>query len=102
MDGNVIASNHMYAFATGCIPFIISRGKCWFTQFCIPYVHYIPIQYDLSDLIEKIEWVEKNDEEAKKIAEKARDFSRYYFSSDFQKNYIQETINDFCREKKSD
>jgi len=95
VDGNVIASNHMYAFATGCIPFMISNGKCWFTKYCIPYVHYIPIKYDLSDLIEKIEWVENNDEQAKIIAQNARDFSNIYFSTEFQKKYIKESINMF-------
>jgi hypothetical protein len=60
----------MYGFASGSVPFMISKAKCWFSEFIIPFVHYIPIKYDLSDLIEKIEWVNENDGLAKKIAEK--------------------------------
>ena len=93
IDGNVIASNHMWGFATGCVPFIISNAKCWFSEFLIPYVNYIPIQYDLSDLKEKIEWVINNDSEAEKIAENALKFSRDVFSSEFQKKYLMNKIN---------
>ena len=92
VDGNVIASNHMYGFASGSVPFIISKAKCWFTDFIIPFVHYIPIKYDLSDLIEKIEWVNENDELAKKIAENAYEFSRTHFSPEYQKQYIKTQI----------
>jgi hypothetical protein len=92
VDGNVIASNHMYGFASGSVPFIISKAKCWFTDFIIPFVHYIPIKYDLSDLIEKIEWVNENDELAKKIAENAYEFSRTHFSPEYQKRYIKNQI----------
>jgi len=94
IDGNVIASNHMWGFATGCVPFIISNAKCWFSEFLIPHVNYIPIQYDLSNLKEKIEWVINNDSEAEKIAENALKFSREVFSSEFQKKYLMNKINE--------
>lgn len=101
VDGNVIASNHMYGFATGCIPFVISNGTCWYSHLATPYVHYIPINYDLSNLIEQIEWVKNNDSEAKKIAENAYKFAETYFSSEYQKKYLKESIEKIVfREKK--
>jgi hypothetical protein len=93
IDGNCIASNHMWGFASGGVPFIISNAKCWFIDFLTPFVNYIPIQYDLSDLKEKIDWVINNDSEAEQIAKNALQFSRDYFSSDFQKKYLIEKIN---------
>jgi glycosyltransferase involved in cell wall biosynthesis len=95
VDGNCIASNHMWGFASGGVPFIISNAKCWFSEFLIPFVNYIPIQYDLSDLKEKIEWVVHNDSEAEKIAQNALQFSREVFSSEFQKKYVMNKINQF-------
>jgi hypothetical protein len=95
VDGNVIASNHMYAFASGSVPMFISKAKCWFTDLLLPFVHYIPIQYDLSDLIEKLEWVNENDELAKKIAENAYKFSMTYFSPEYQKQYMKIQIQGF-------
>ena len=47
----------------------------WFYPGLKPYVHYIPVQGDLSDLIEKIHWAKTHDEEAKEIAENARQFA---------------------------
>lgn len=97
VDGNVIASNHMWGFASGCIPFLVSNGKCWFTEFAIPFVHYIPINHDLSNLIEQIEWVKNNDAQAKQIAKNALEFSRTHFTSDFQKKYIKDKLEYYTR-----
>ena len=97
VDGNVIASNHMWGFASGCVPFLISNGKCWFSSFIKPYVHYIPVNYDLSNLIEQIEYIKNNDAMAEKIAKNALQFSKEYFSSDYQKKYLVENINKFTR-----
>jgi len=48
----------------------------------------------LSDLREKIEWVIDNDSEARKIAESAWLFSRTVFSSEFQKQYLKDRIDE--------
>lgn len=97
VDGNCIASNHMWGFATGCIPFIISNSTCWFLHLAIPYVHYIPIQHDLSNLKKEIEWVKSHDREAEQIARNAYEFARFIFSSDFQKFYIEEELKQYIR-----
>lgn len=33
-----------------------------------PWVHYVPIKSDFSDLLEKVEWLRNNDDKAKEIA----------------------------------
>lgn len=96
VDGNCIASNHMYGFATGCVPFMISNAICWFSHLIKPYEHYIPIKYDLSNLIEQIEWVKNNDEKAKIIAENAYKFAETYFSNEYQQKYVKDRIDNFC------
>lgn len=40
-----------------------------------PFVHYIPVREDLSDLCEKLDWAENNYDEAKKIAKNAQEFA---------------------------
>lgn len=92
VDGNVIASNHMWAFSTGCVVFMITKSKCWFSDFLIPGMHFVEIKYDMSDLLEKVEWVRNNDREAKRIALNGLDFCELVFSSDFQKKYLEQTI----------
>jgi hypothetical protein len=55
-------------------------------------VHYVPIQYDLSDLKEKIEWLRSNDEEARKIAENSTRFALTILSPEFQRGYLHEEV----------
>jgi beta-1,4-mannosyl-glycoprotein beta-1,4-N-acetylglucosaminyltransferase len=93
VDGNCIASNHMYGFSIGSIPFLISNSICWFSNLIIPYKHYIPVNYDLSNLIEQIEWVQNNDSYAKIIANNALLFAETYFSSEYQKQYIKDKLD---------
>jgi len=92
IDGNVIASSHMWAFASGAIPMMVSNAKCWFTPFLIPFVNYIPIKYDLTDLQEKIMWVLNHDTEAETIAKNAIYFAKTIFSAEFQREYLMEEI----------
>ena len=45
-----------------------------------PYVHFIPVKLDLSDLIKKIDWIIKNPEAADAIAQNAFNFAMENFS----------------------
>lgn len=92
IDGHKIASNHQWIFATGAVPLMISNKYFWFVSELEPFVNYIPIKYDLSDLEEKIDWLTSHDEEARKIGENARLMAERVFSSEYQKNYIQKEL----------
>lgn len=50
----------------------------WFYRDLKPYIHYIPVQADLSDLIEKFEWAKAHDAECKIIAQKAAQFAQEF------------------------
>lgn len=94
IDGTGIASNHQWIFGSGSVPIMITHpaNNWWFKKYLIPMKHYVPINYDLSDLEEKIEWLIKNDDEAKQIAINALKFSEEFFTSEFQKNYIKDEL----------
>ncbi len=47
----------------------------WFYSAIKPYVHYVPIQNDMSDLVEKIHWAQKHDEEMIQISKRAQEFA---------------------------
>jgi hypothetical protein len=68
-------------------------NEYWFKKYLVPMVHYVPIQYDLSDLHEKLQWLVDHDNEAKKIAENAMKFSKTVFSSEFQKAYVKSEVD---------
>lgn len=52
--------------------------KEYFMEYLQEWVHYIPVQRDLSDVVEKTQWCLQNYEDACKIAENA-----YIFASEF-------------------
>ena len=57
--------------------FIIERNDVeYFMKDLKPFVHYIPVRYDLSDLDEKYRWAEENYEEAQKIAQNALEYAK--------------------------
>ena len=53
--------------------------KCFFEKDLEPWVHYIPVAYDFSDIIDKIKWAQSNELECKKIIENTLNFSRKTF-----------------------
>lgn len=54
--------------------------KCFFEKNLDPWVHYIPVAYDFSDIIEKIKWAKSNEKECKQIIYNALKFARSTFS----------------------
>ncbi|KAL9188265.1 hypothetical protein ACHAXT_006643 [Thalassiosira profunda] len=55
----------------------VTPTKDYFHQLLEPWVHYIPVKTDLSDLREKYEWAEEHPDEARKIAEAGTEFARW-------------------------
>jgi hypothetical protein len=53
----------------------------WYNDFK-PYVHYIPLSYDGSDLLEKIQWAREHDAEVQQIVANARAFAEESFTDE--------------------
>ena len=94
LDGNCIASAHQWVFASGSVPVMVTHpdNDYWFKKYLKPGFHYVSVQYDLSDLKEKIEWLVNNDAEAKQIANNAMEFAKTILSSEFQHGYLMKEI----------
>ena len=53
------------------------KGMLWISSLVSnTWIHFIPIQTDLSNLCEKVEWVKNNEEKSYQIGESARSFIR--------------------------
>lgn len=78
IDGNSCAYSRAYwqMFSNCVILKQSSNNIQWFYRPLLPFVHYIPIKEDMSDLPERIDWALKNDAEAQKISLQAQDFAR--------------------------
>ena len=63
------------------VPIVIeSKFTPMYTGSWVPYVHYIPVKNDQSDLIEKIDWLKNNDEEARKIGANGKSLYKKLYS----------------------
>jgi hypothetical protein len=95
IDGNCIASAHQWVFASGSVPVMVTHpgNNYWLLKYLKPMVHYVPVNYDLSDLHQKLEWLVQNDAEAKQIAINAMEIARTVLSAEFQQEYLLEEIN---------
>ena len=61
----------------------------YFHQYLEPYIHYIPVKNDLSDLLTQIEWMKENEEKCLQIANNAFNFA----VNNFTRQKICERIN---------
>jgi Glycosyl transferase family 90 len=77
IDGTVAAYRFPYLLAGGSTVF--KQESTFYEHFyrhLKANVHYVPIKRDLSDLVDKIRWAQKNDEKALSIMESGRQFAQ--------------------------
>ncbi len=76
IDGNTLAwSSTFIRLLMGCCilkPESPGRYRLWYSDRFKPWVHYVPVQADLSDLVSKIEWCRANLRDAARIADAGR------------------------------
>ncbi len=76
IQGNGFSARLKFLLHSGRLLFLQERKWKTFYHFkLIPFVHYIPVAEDFSDLREKLNWAILNEEEADKIAENAKIFA---------------------------
>ncbi|CAL8324106.1 unnamed protein product [Gadus morhua 'NCC'] len=69
VDGTVAAYRFPYLMLGNSL--VLKQRSPYYEHFYVhlrPGVHYVPVQRDLSDLVEKIKWAKSNDAEVKEIA----------------------------------
>lgn len=83
IDGNSVSWTRLpFIMIGGAVPLRPeSEFKQWFHGDIKPYVHYVPIKDDLSDLVEQIEWLRQNDDKAREIQENGLAFAKKHFKS---------------------
>lgn len=69
-----------------------SEYQVWYSAMLKPYVHYVPVKADLSDLLDKIKWCKNNDDKCRTIAENALEFYKSYLTKDGMLDYMQNLL----------
>ncbi len=94
IDGSVTAFRLSAELAFGSVILKVdSKYKIWYLHLLEPWVHYIPIKSDLSDLKEKIHWCKSNQSACEEIASNARKFYFQHISKQSMMDYVQQTLN---------
>ena len=91
LPGNDVSSQFLWALAGNTVPFHPypffyetywydgGEGTCGLE----PWVHFIPIQHDASDLSEKYEWCLSHQDECKNIIQSGKKHAKRHLSDDF-------------------
>lgn len=89
LDGHASAWTAFYwkCYSKSVVFKVQSHWRQWFYKDLKPWIHYIPILPDLSDLHAKLEWAKLNDDICKKIAENGRELMATLNWEDNLQNY---------------
>ena len=85
IEGNDCASNFPWALLSNCCPLHNYPFTCEsyiFGQGLEPYVHFIPINNDGSDLLEKYYWCLNNMDKCEKISNNGKKYMEPYLRDD--------------------
>jgi hypothetical protein len=99
VDGHVNAFRLSLELSMGSVVILAdSKYRIWYRRYLVPYVHYVPVKEDLSNLFEQIKWCRDNDKKCEEIAMNAKNFHDTYLSKNGILDYLQYL---FFRIKKS-
>jgi hypothetical protein len=74
----------------------------WYSNELIPYKHYVPIQRNLENLIEQVEWCKENDDKCKKISENAEKLHKKIFNKPHILKYFNSKLKEIAVVRSSD
>lgn len=80
VEGNDVATNLKWALASNSVVFmpIPTRESFILESKLVPWIHFVPLKYDLSDLEAKVDFCESAVSHCKKIAAASRNFMRMF------------------------
>ncbi len=79
----------------------VSPSKQWWYKLLVPYVHYIPVATDLSDVFSQIEWAKANDEACQIISKNGRELVLDVLSEDRIYQYIYHLLVAYAQKQKA-
>ena len=103
VEGHVAAYRLGAELGLGSVVIIVEgEFKLWFQRFLKDGVHYVGVKQDLSNLVEKIEWLQRNDSHAKKIAREGKNFFEKYLCKNGILDYMQNTLVELTKKTSID
>ena len=91
LEGNDASTGLKWMLGSNSVVFMPPPTALTFAMesMLVPYVHYVPVKRDGSDLLSQLEWAKKNDEKCRWISEQATKYIENLWTSDqAQKDWI--------------
>lgn len=89
LDGNIAAWERVAQILTsGSVLLLQYHFSQYFYHGMKPFVHYVPLKEDISDVFEKYEWLQENPVLAQKIAENGQKFADECLTSSALEKYF--------------
>lgn len=82
----------------GCLFHHETSFQDWFYDDLKPWVHYIPVQWDLSDLHDRYLWAEDHPQECQAISERATEFAKHLLSGSYMSQLWNDLFGDYLGE----
>jgi hypothetical protein len=93
IDGHVTAYRLSLELSMGSTLLLVnSPWEIWYSYLLQPYIHYVPVAEDLSDLIDQIKWCRDHDSECAQIARNALIFYKTYLTKESILDFMQQTL----------
>jgi len=86
------ARTKILMFSGRCLFIADRKWKEYWYDYLVPYLHYIPVKEDLSDLSMQLDWAESHPEEVEKIVKNAREFALKYLTREAAIRYFEDVI----------
>ncbi|WGV16062.1 FkbM family methyltransferase [Fuscovulum ytuae] len=80
VEGNDVATNLKWILASNSIPIMPKPTiDSWLMESLLePYVHYVPVNRDFSNLPEVLDWCRDHDEDCRQISENGRNYMQHF------------------------
>ncbi len=102
-EGHSAANRYTNLMKTGSVILkvdsLCSADKLWYFDLLQPYVHYVPVKSDLSDLEQQIQWCIDNDNKCKIISLNVEVFCNIYITKENVLNYWSNILNNIQNNK---
>jgi len=93
LEGHVAAYRLSYELSSGSVILLAaSKWRMWYSDMLIPFVHYVPVSEDLSDLISQLEWCRDHDDKCREIATNAQNFYDKYLGRKGILDFLQKEL----------
>jgi hypothetical protein len=93
IDGNVHAYRLLTNLIFGSVILrVLSPYTSWVDTILQPFKHYIPINHDLSNLLDIIQWCKSNDQQCKKIAHQGYTIAKQILTLKYTQSAFQDLL----------